>query len=453
MFSRLSRQIRVPRPPARGRGRRLLALVILTVPLVVGGVGTYGTPPQTRGDELSDAQAREKALAAKIAAEKAQLARLAALQAGLSADIAQTKSTLSGVNADLAAVKAQVANLSLQIGLVQQTYNGLVIQIADLNAQISRIAMAGVVKNEQLAERKGILADRLRAAYTAGQTSLLETILSARSFSDALADVGYYLDIGSQDKALAVQIASDEADLVSLQQVVTDTLNQTADLQAQTAAQKLQLDAKLGDLKQAKQQLAVLQAETQRQLALQATAYQELHLSRAAAAAALAREARAQAEVRKKIADLIAQQFANGNIPSVYNGSLQWPLAGIITQEFGCTGVPQEPPLGNCSHFHIGIDIAAPMYTPIRAAGAGRVVYEGPLSDGAWVVIIAHSQSLVTLYGHVDNRGAPPVVRAGDLVAQGQIIAYVGMTGNTTGPHLHWAVELNGTWVNPRLFL
>ena len=124
-----------------------------------------------------------------------------------------------------------------------------------------------------------------------------------------------------------------------------------------------------------------------------------------------------------------------------------------MTQEFGCTGFFAEPPLGSCAHFHTGIDIADPMYTPIHAAGAGTVVYEGPLSDGAWVVIIAHSQSLVTMYAHLDNRVHPPIVRAGQVVAQGQVVGFVGVTGNSTGPHLHWAVELNGNWVNPRLFL
>ena len=65
-------------------------------------------------------------------------------------------------------------------------------------------------------------------------------------------------------------------------------------------------------------------------------------------------------------------------------------------------------------------------------------------------MIIAHSQHLITLYGHVKTN-IP--VRAGQFVHQGQVIAYVGMTGHTTGPHLHWSVELNHTWVNPRLFL
>jgi murein DD-endopeptidase MepM/ murein hydrolase activator NlpD len=125
-------------------------------------------------------------------------------------------------------------------------------------------------------------------------------------------------------------------------------------------------------------------------------------------------------------------------------------MQGTITQEFGCTGFPWEPPYGSCSHFHQGIDIAAPFGSKIRAAGSGKVIYAGPLSDGAWVVIIAHSQHLLTLYGHIKTN-IP--VHAGQVVQKGQLIAYEGMTGHTTGPHLHWAVQLDHTWVNPRLFL
>ena len=76
-------------------------------------------------------------------------------------------------------------------------------------------------------------------------------------------------------------------------------------------------------------------------------------------------------------------------------------MSGTVTQEFGCTGFSWEPPLGNCAHYHTGIDIADPMDTPIHAAGDGRVVFAGPLSDGAWVVMIAHSTHLVTWYAHV----------------------------------------------------
>ena len=146
--------------------------------------------------------------------------------------------------------------------------------------------------------------------------------------------------------------------------------------------------------------------------------------------------------------------FKDGNIPAEYKGSFAWPMEGVVTQEFGCTGFGMEPPLGSCDHFHRGLDIAAPMYTPIRAAGHGKVVFVGKSPwDPAWIVIIAHSQHLVSWYGHVDNKSHPPKVKEGQYVAKGQVIAYNGLTGWTTGPHVHWAVQMDETWVNPRLFL
>jgi murein DD-endopeptidase MepM/ murein hydrolase activator NlpD len=441
------------RQPKHHRGARLLVFLILLVPLVAGSFDQYSAPPAVRGDELSDALARQKALAAKIAAQKKQLAALNALQGKLANEIADTRDALVMINADLVVAQKRVTKATAEVNVVRAQYNELVASIAELDAQIEEVAQQERVKEIELGQRKAMLASRLRAAYATGETSLLETILSARSFSDALADVGYYLDIGDQDKALAEQIRKDSETLATLNQTLSESRVQANELRIETAIQKRKLNAKLADLKDAKAQLVKLQKETKRQLAIQAAAYRKISQNKAAAKAALAAQARANANLKHKIARLIAAQFASGNIPSVYNGTLRWPLHGTITQEFGCTGFVWEPPYGNCAHYHNGIDIAAPKYTPIRAAGSGRVVYAGPLSDGAWVVIIAHSQHLVTLYGHLDNHYRPPTVRAGQIVAQGKVIGYVGMTGNTTGPHLHWSVELNGTWVNPRLFL
>ena len=235
-----------------------------------------------------------------------------------------------------------------------------------------------------------------------------------------------------------------------MRQTVEQTRFDTGQLRAETAAQKKVLDKSLADLRKARAKLKKLEKETARQLALQTKAYKTIAVNKTVARAILAHEARENAAIDRKIQRLLADQIRGGGIPSQYSGSLVWPLSGTITQEFGCTGFPWEPPYGNCSHFHQGIDIAAPLGSKIRAAGPGRVLYAGPLSDGAWVVIIAHSEHLISLYGHVKTN-IP--VRAGQVVQQGQLIAYVGMTGNTTGPHLHWAVKLDNTWVNPRLFL
>ncbi|MEA2631466.1 MAG: hypothetical protein QOE66_1685, partial [Chloroflexota bacterium] len=168
------------------------------------------------------------------------------------------------------------------------------------------------------------------------------------------------------------------------------------------------------------------------------------------------RSAAAQAKLKRLIADLIAKQMQSGNIPSAYNGTLQWPMPGVVTQPFGCTGFVWEPPYGSCAHFHQGIDIVAPFGTPVHAAADGTIVYigwnyaDGP--DPAWIVIIAHSQSLQTWYAHMSPQ-YPGGITAGSTVSAGQVIGYEASTGHSTGAHLHWAVMLNGTFVNPRLFL
>ncbi len=421
---------------------------MLLVPLLGGSLGA---PPTARGDDdLSRALARQKAIAAKIAAQKKRVAELNALQADLRLTIGSTGAKLNGINADLADVKVQVKKATTRVNAVQAVYDQQVADLADLDAQLVEIQAEEVAKAAQLVDRKALLADHVRAAYDSERTSLLETILSADSFSDALADVGYLIDIGQQDRVLAAQIIEDQKTLATLHQTVSQTRFDTDQLRAASAAQKKVLDGSLAELKKTRARLKKLEAETARQLALQRKAYRTIATSQAAARAILAAEARERASIDRKIRQLMAAQSNGGGVPSEYSGTLDWPLAGTITQEFGCTGFSWEPPLGNCSHFHTGIDIAAPLGTRMHAAGDGRVLYAGPLSDGAWVVIIAHSQHLLTLYGHVKTH-IP--VRAGQTVRKGQLIAFVGMTGHTTGPHLHWSVKLNDSWVNPRLFL
>jgi murein DD-endopeptidase MepM/ murein hydrolase activator NlpD len=96
------------------------------------------------------------------------------------------------------------------------------------------------------------------------------------------------------------------------------------------------------------------------------------------------------------------------------------------------------------------VDIAAALYSPVVAAAPGRVVWVGHLPDGAMVVLIAHVGGLVSLYAHLDDHIAPPRVAAGDEVKEGQIIGAIGMTGMTTGPHVHFVVWRNGELIDPQ---
>jgi len=443
------------RAAVRARPRvagRLLAF-LLVIPLVVG----VAAPPRASGDDLAVAQARQQALQQKVAEQKAEIARLQALQAGLASDIASTSRALGGINADLAATKKRISGLTTKIAEVQAVYADLVRQLGLLDRQVVALGEEQADKARELADRKAMLAARVREAYRTDRTPLIQQLLAAGSIADVLQDVGSYMDLGGQDQAMAERITQDQQALDALHALLVSTRGAKDDLRQVTLAQKRQLDGQMADLRAANARLAVLQAETARQLAIQRATWAKISKNAASAKQALAADAKAQRELAAQIAALLERQRQFGNVPSAFNGTLVWPLGGVITQEFGCTGMVWEPAIGSCSHFHQGIDIATPLYTPIHAAGDGVVLFAGPNPydpyPKAWIVIIAHSDSLLSWYAHVDDGAHRPVVVAGDSVKAGQLIAYVGMTGRTTGPHLHWGIQYNGDFVNPRLFV
>jgi hypothetical protein len=137
-----------------------------------------------------------------------------------------------------------------------------------------------------------------------------------------------------------------------------------------------------------------------------------------------------------------------------YGARVVWPLeGGRISQRFGPTTFTGEPRLcyqGRCyPHFHDGIDLAAPLGTTVRAIASGRVILAGRLSDGAVVVEIDHG-SAVSLYGHLQSA---LVVSEGESVSAGEPLGAVGLTGNTTGPHLHFEILVSGEPIDPLLVL
>ena len=128
---------------------------------------------------------------------------------------------------------------------------------------------------------------------------------------------------------------------------------------------------------------------------------------------------------------------------------------GRLTQAFGPTSLAMEPPATvdgvHYAHYHSGIDLATKKGTPVLAAADGTVTYAGRESDGAVVVKIKHADGYVTLYGHLN----PDLdVKVGDVVSRGQEIGTEGSTGNSTGPHLHFALyNPSGKAIDPSQYL
>jgi murein DD-endopeptidase MepM/ murein hydrolase activator NlpD len=148
-----------------------------------------------------------------------------------------------------------------------------------------------------------------------------------------------------------------------------------------------------------------------------------------------------------------AQLLANGAAAAAPSPTWTLPLAGLVSQPFGPTALWLEPARlykGRFYwHFHDGVDILAVAGTPILAPARGKVVFVGRMMDGAEVVVLAHDNGLVSLYAHLEDGPLAPTIKAGDIVQAGDRIGAVGLTGMTTGYHLHWAVYKNGQPIDP----
>jgi len=132
--------------------------------------------------------------------------------------------------------------------------------------------------------------------------------------------------------------------------------------------------------------------------------------------------------------------------PHLRNFPTLWPITAQISSGFGWRANPMG---GRGGEFHHGIDLRSPIGTPIRAAGGGTVIFQGWQGGYGNVVIINHGSGITTLYAH----NSANLVYVGQRVERGDIIARVGVTGRTTGPHLHYEVRINDVAVNPRPYM
>ncbi|MGC8734169.1 MAG: murein hydrolase activator EnvC family protein [bacterium] len=142
---------------------------------------------------------------------------------------------------------------------------------------------------------------------------------------------------------------------------------------------------------------------------------------------------------------IVKVQSLNTNLRYT-GGRLFWPTtSSLITSYFGY----RVHPIYGTTRFHSGIDIGAPYGAPIYAAENGKVILASWYDGYGYCIIIDHGDGVSTLYAHCSSI----IVKQGQYVSKGQVIGYVGSTGNSTGPHLHFEVRINGNPVNPFNYL
>ena len=461
--------------PANRVLRALVALLFVFSLLIVPS----GSSPVASADPLSSrisaAKARQADVQQALARQQQLLSQLQSDSLVAHTALDSTSQGLAGINADQAAIRKQIATATEALAHQQRWHDALAQQLTQLDYKLGLLESEISQGSDELEARRRLLGQRLAEAYRSQNTSLLEQVFTSASFTDVLTQASAYLAYGDQDAQLARDISDDQASLDSLRSLTASTRYRTDQLRRDAQAAAIDLAAQQVRLREAKVQSAKLERKVSAIQAQQLSAAHTIAANTHATQVLVAQRAKAKQQLDAKIAGLVqeaerqaaAREAARkkrdsgggggggggGGLPQG-NGPLEWPTSGLVTQEYGCTGFPLEPPRGSCAHFHSGIDIANSAGTPIRAAADGVVAFVGwnPY-DGyspAFIIVIGHSGGLETYYAHLQPRY---VVRSGQFVKQGQLIGYMGDTGNSTGPHLHWEVRVHGHDTDPRPYI
>ena len=341
---------------------------------------------------------------------------------------------LQETNAQLAATQSRLASLNMQ--LIDARAN-----LAAIDAQLNVVSAALQQKSAQLTSLIGIL-DAQQAAVNKRIADIY--INAPTGYSQALSQSQDFADVVTANQFAGSVMRSDAATMAKLMETELLVAGQRVDIaNHQTSIVKAR-NAQAAELAQ----IANIQAAQASVRAQQASlrAHQN-HLLREVN--------KLRYNYIKEIQDL---QRQNALISAIIRGAqrgqrviqgvggyLKWPVSGPITSPFGW----RVHPVYGYRSFHTGIDIGVPMGTTVKAARYGKVIYTGWNGAFGLVVIIDHGNSLATMYAHLSRT----FVSAGQSVHTLQAIAASGNTGTSTGPHLHFQVDLQGNPVNPMSWL
>jgi murein DD-endopeptidase MepM/ murein hydrolase activator NlpD len=404
--------------------------------------------PASADDPLADALKRKQELERAVAVSRANTERYRQAANRFQAAVLDSNARIEDLQAKADDAQSQAEQLGYEIQIAQEQLQLVSFQLDETKSLVSSLKAQVDAENRQLTQREELYGKHLRTTYRQAQVSPLEMLLSSKSLSDFASRIQAMLIINRQDMQLANEIRTMREETTAAIALTEEKAAEMVGLQAQITDQRERLAAQ-------KDRYDALLKEAQVAITGTSVVLNEAAANRNNQLNAAARQNQETANLNKLLQDAEAQYeqlaalaAARSGLGVWTGGKLPiWPLRGVLTSPFGA----------RWGGFHNGLDIAAPMYSQIVSAAAGRVTTVGKpylaSGDTATVVIIAHGNNFSTLYGHLDDRVHPPIVKVGQNVTAGQVIAYEGMTGWTTGPHLHFMTIVNGRAVNPRPYL
>jgi murein DD-endopeptidase MepM/ murein hydrolase activator NlpD len=358
-------------------------------------------------------------------------ARIAALQDRVTA--AQQRE--AALRQEIDDVSGRIRGLEQQVGDVSSRLGPLEHELQLREVKLNRLNALYQVQSDRLAFLRaeyrialGRLNHRLVAAYESNTPDELSILLSSSSFSAFLDGLDYIKLVAARDRQIA-DAARSSRDEVAAALVHTKAARKDMLHQAKIFAVRVHQARVLRDQLLASKG-ALLDAQSRKKTDLATLSAQEQ---------AAAGEIDSLQAVSAELAAKIRAAQSHSTVQHTGSGQLGWPVSAPITSPFGW----------RWGRMHEGIDLGAAYGTPIAAAGAGTVIYAGWLGGYGNLTVIDHGGGLATAYGHQSGIA----VAVGQQVARGEIIGYVGSTGHSTGPHLHFEVRVNGQAVDPLGYL
>ncbi|MGH9177933.1 MAG: murein hydrolase activator EnvC family protein [Acidimicrobiales bacterium] len=379
---------------ASGRGKVYRAVVVALATLLLPGLVPS---PVEAGETVADVRARREAARQKRARLAAQLNHLRASDAQLTAAVRVLDRQVAAQQA-----AADAARQAVQAALAAVAESER--KIAATEAEITSVHTAVV--------------NRAVSVYVRPKDNAFVGMIGSKSLGDA-----------SRRSSLLAQVTNKDR----------DSLDRLRALREDLGDEKVRAD-QARDLagerrKEVLAQLSQLQTARKEKQRLSDALEARIRDYQAEADAVAAQESGLTALILSRQRTVIDP----GLDGRVSGAGLVWPVRGTVTSGFG----------QRWGRLHAGIDIGARTGVPIRAAKAGEVIFAGSMSGYGNCVIINHGGGLTTLYAHQSRIGTSD----GANVGQGEVIGYVGSTGHSTGPHLHFETRVSGSPQNPRRFL
>lgn len=348
---------------------------------------------------------------------------------------ADAETVIGSVSEQLRQIEEQLRQATAELGTIKE-------QRVSVENDITLNERQLVEAQKRLEGRETVFYKRVRDIYINGRLSYIDVVIGSKDFSDFANRLEVLKRIIDSDITLINEIKKERAEIEAHKQKLETDRAKLVELEKAALAKQAEIEQK-----KAERNVVLQKAQNDRATAMQAI--EELNASSAQVSAML-KERQAARAAAAAAAAAAAQTSAGQGQGASDNwvqgtGQLGWPVSGEITSPYGY----RVHPIWGTTIYHSGIDIGVDEGTPVHAADGGVVVWSGWMGGYGYAVVIDHGNGLSTLYGH----NSELAVDEGQSVAKGQVISYAGSTGNSTGPHVHFEVRVNGDPVDPMGYL